>query len=111
MTEPPGELMYSQMSLESSSPSRYSSWAEMRLAIWSLTSEPRITIRFFSRRWKTSLVGSGMPDVCPTISGNIGGVVICGDMDLLVRSVWNGRAGYRARHGLPHRHPGGTAVA
>ena len=32
VTEPPGELMYSQMSLSGSSPSRYSSCAVMRLA-------------------------------------------------------------------------------
>src|SRR3954452_15400048 len=58
VTDPPGLLMYSQMSAASSSPSRYSSWAQIWLAISSLTSVPSSTTRFFSSRLKTSLRGS-----------------------------------------------------
>src|SRR6266545_795792 len=46
------------MSFALSSPSRYSNWAVMRLAMWSFTSVPRNTMRFFSRRLKTSRLGS-----------------------------------------------------
>ena len=49
-TEPPGELMYSEMSLSGFSLSRNSSWATMRLAIWSLTGPTRKITRSFSRR-------------------------------------------------------------
>jgi len=49
-TDPPGELMYSEMSLSGSSDSRCRSCATMRFAIWSSTGVPRNTIRSFSRR-------------------------------------------------------------
>src|SRR5581483_3647899 len=61
VTEPPGELMYSQMSRSGSSPSRYRSCAVMRLAMASSTSEPRNTMRLRSRRLNTSFCGSPKP--------------------------------------------------
>ncbi len=50
VTEPPGELMYSAMSLSGSSPSRWSSWAIIRLAISSLIGVPRKMMRSLSSR-------------------------------------------------------------
>src|SRR4051812_616968 len=58
VTDPPGLLMYSQMSELASSPSRYSSCAQIWLAMSSLTSVPSMTTRFFSNRLNTSLRGS-----------------------------------------------------
>src|SRR5664279_4150867 len=58
VTEPPGLLMYSQMSVAASSPSRYSSWAQIWLAMSSLTSVPSMITRFFSSLLNTSLRGS-----------------------------------------------------
>src|SRR3954451_21062244 len=58
VTEPPGLLMYIQMSALESSPSRYSNCAHNWLAISSLTSLPSSTTRFLRRRLKTSLRGS-----------------------------------------------------
>ena len=69
VTEPPGLLMYSQMSLASSSPSRYSSWAQMMLAMSSLTSVPRKMIRSFSSRLKISDGGVAQR----AVGGGIGG--------------------------------------
>src|SRR3546814_7219807 len=60
VTEPPGLLMYSQMSLSSSSPSRNSIWAQMMLEMSSLTSVPRMMIRSFRSRLKISEVGLPM---------------------------------------------------
>ena len=39
--EPPGELMYSEMSFSGSSAARNSIWAMIRLAIWSSIGVPR----------------------------------------------------------------------
>jgi hypothetical protein len=50
VTDPPGELMYSQMSLSGSSAASRSSWAQMALALSSRTSEPRKMMRSFSSR-------------------------------------------------------------
>src|SRR3954453_23243227 len=58
VTDPPGLLMYSQMSEVPSSPSRYSSCAQIWLAMSSLTSVPSMTTRFFNNRLNTSLRGS-----------------------------------------------------
>src|SRR3954471_5881502 len=77
VTEPPGLLMYSQMSEPASSPSRYSSCAQIWLAISSLTSVPSMTTLFFNNRLNTSLRGSKpgssamgtvMSDMRPTLS-------------------------------------------
>src|SRR5262245_29390726 len=57
VTEPPGLLMYSQMSFPGSSASRYRSCAQSWLATSSLTSWPSITMRLFSRRLKMSYCG------------------------------------------------------
>src|SRR3954463_8115785 len=76
VTDPPGLLMYSQMSEVPSSPSRYSSCAQIWLAMSSLTSVPSMTTRFFSNRLNTSLRGSNpgssamgtvMSDMRPTL--------------------------------------------
>src|SRR6187549_1781393 len=58
VTEPPGLLMYSQMSFSLSSPSRYSSWAHSWLAMSSSTAAPSSTTRSLRRRLKTSERGS-----------------------------------------------------
>jgi hypothetical protein len=49
-TEPPGELMYSQMSLLGSSAFSSSICAQIAFALSSRTSEPRKMIRFCSKR-------------------------------------------------------------
>src|SRR6478609_4222625 len=87
VTDPPGLLMYSQMSAASSSPSRYSNWAQIWLAISSLTSVPSSTTRFFSSRLKTSLRGS-----------------------IAVSSAWGAimSAGYRHRSVAPAGSGGGS---
>ncbi len=50
VTEPPGELMYSQMSLSGSSAASSSICAQIALAFSSRTSEPSKMIRSFSSR-------------------------------------------------------------
>ena len=75
VTEPPGLLMYSQMSLAASSPSRYSSWAQIWLAISSLTSVPSMITRFFSSRLKTSMRPSGEEASNAYIGGILGHAV------------------------------------
>ncbi len=50
LTLPPGELMYSEMSLSGFSLSRNSSCATTRLAEWSLTGPTRKMMRSRSRR-------------------------------------------------------------
>src|SRR3954471_4080916 len=69
--------MYSQMSDVASSPSRYSSCAQIWLAMSSLTSVPSMTTLFFNNRLNTSLRGSKpgssamgtvMSDMRPTLS-------------------------------------------
>ena len=54
VTEPPGLLIYSWMSLSGSCASRYSSCATTRLAVVALTSSPRKMMRSFSKREKMS---------------------------------------------------------
>jgi len=49
-TEPPGELMYSEMSLSGLSDSRNSNWATIRLADCSVTSPTKKITRSLSRR-------------------------------------------------------------
>ena len=68
VTDPPGELMYSEMSFSGSSASSSTSWAQTRLAVtWSMAL-PMKTMRSFSRRWKMSPEGSPAP-LAPTIVG------------------------------------------
>ena len=59
VTEPPGLLMYIQMSLPGSSASRKRSCAQIWLATSSLTSVPSMMMRLLSRRLKMSACGLG----------------------------------------------------
>lgn len=65
---PPGELMYSVISLLGSSFARYKSWATKTLATSSLTSVPSSKMRSFNNRLTTS----SCPD-CPSTVGRGGG--------------------------------------
>ena len=51
VTEPPGELMYTEMSRSASSASSRMSWAQTMLAVFWSMALPMKTIRSFSRRW------------------------------------------------------------
>ena len=61
--EPPGELIYSQMSFFGSSAASMSICAQMRLAMSSLTSSPIQMMRSFNRRLK---IGSGIDGMSPS---------------------------------------------
>src|SRR6185312_8684782 len=82
-------------------PSRYSSWAQIWLAISSLTSVPRSTTRFFSSRLNTSARGS------TAVSSAWGTIMSAGyrhrPVALGVRSAGRGRgARRRPLGGLEH---------
>src|SRR5438876_3982718 len=67
--------MYTEMSFSGSSDSRCSSWATIRLAIWSSTGVPRKMIRSFSRRLYMSNARSPR-EVCSTTIGTSGLIVL-----------------------------------
>src|SRR6266566_2751535 len=67
--------MYTEMSFSGSSDSRCSSWATIRLAIWSSTGVPRKMIRSFSRRLYMSNARSPR-EVCSTTMGTSGLIVL-----------------------------------
>src|ERR1700733_12400459 len=57
VTDPPGELMYTEMSRSLCSASRRMSCEQTRLAVFWSMAEPMKTMRSLSRRWKMSLPG------------------------------------------------------
>src|SRR4051812_20661760 len=93
--DPPGELMYSQMSRSGSSPSRYRSWAMRRLATLSFTSDPRKTMRSLSSRRYTSCAGS----MAVAIIGTSGGLSILADLLAVGLDFSRPRALVRAESG------------
>ena len=96
VTEPPGLLMYIQMSLPGSSASRNRSCAQIWLAMSSLTSVPNMMMRLLSNRLKISVWA-----LKPEVSSAKGGV--SSDMGARLAVPFPARSEHSRRRNLSAR--------